>query len=545
MFRKVLIANRGEIAVRVIRAVHDLGAEAIAVYSEADRGSLHVRLADYAYPIGPSPAAQSYLNAGAILDVARRSGAEAVHPGYGFLSEQAPFASACAAAGMAFVGPSPEALALMGDKVAARRLAAAAGVPTVPGTPEAVDEHGARTAAAEIGFPLLIKAAAGGGGKGMRAVSSPAELAAALAQAHSEAAAAFGDGSVYLEKLVERPRHVEVQLFGDGTGRVEHLGERECSLQRRYQKVVEEAPAPNLPDDLRRRLWSAAVAAASAARYAGAGTIEFLVAPDADRFYFLEMNARLQVEHPVTEMVTGVDLVEAQLLLAAGAPLDEALGGGSHPLAHSPTGRGGTPARTGQKPNDPHAPAAVDTDSSPSPSHQSSLQLSRHAVEARIYAEDPANSWFPSIGTIDLLREPAGPGIRVDSACEPGAEVSVYYDPLLAKLIAYGRSRDEAIARLRRALDEYVLTGVRIHHWLVRDEAFLRADLSTAFIADRWHPAASGSEAASGTVEAAALALAHDQAQRLRAAAVRPQAGSTADVASSWRVAARRAGLRS
>ncbi len=530
MFRKVLVANRGEIAVRIIRAVHELGAEAVAIYSEVDRKALHVRLADYAYPVGPAPAGQSYLNIPAILEVARRSGAEAVHPGYGFLSESPAFAQACVAAGLAFVGPTPDAMALMGDKVAARRLAAAAGVPTLSGTPDpVVDDAAAAREADEIGYPLLIKAAAGGGGKGMRAVRTPEELAPALAQARSEAAASFGDGSVYLEKLVERPRHIEVQLFGDGAGRVVHLGERECSIQRRYQKVVEECPAPNLPDAVRERLWQAAVAVTSAVRYRSAGTIEFLYDPASQEFYFLEMNARLQVEHPVTEAVTGVDLVQAQLRLASGASIEEALAGFS-PQPCDPQGGVRTP---------PHAAVG------------GSLQGSGlHAIEARIYAEDPDQSWFPSTGTLAIVREPGGPGIRVDSACEPGMEVTVYYDPLLAKLIAWGRSRAEAIARLRRALDEYVLAGVRtnlpFHRWLVRDEAFLAAELSTAFIAERWPSTGAEVErpGAGDVVRAAALVAGLDFVARSRAGVARPALGRTAPDGSIWRYVARRESLR-
>ncbi len=547
MFRKVLVANRGEIAVRVIRALHDLGVEAVAIYSEADRAALHVRLADEAYCVGPAPAAQSYLNTPAILEAARRSGAEAIHPGYGFLSESAAFAQACIEAGLVFVGPAPATLALMGDKVAARRLAAQVGVPTVPGTFEPVSEEQEALAAAEqIGFPLVIKAAAGGGGKGMRTVRARDELLPLLEQARREAQASFGDGRIYLERLVEHPRHIEVQLFGDGRGRVVHLGERECSIQRRYQKIVEEAPAPNLPDGVRHRLWDAAVTAATAAGYASAGTIEFLYEPSTGRFYFLEMNARLQVEHPVTELVSGVDLVQAQLLLAAGATLEEALGGAFQPPSDE-RGRTSRPltgqeppslpameARTGQEPSPPAMEARPGAGSGDS---------RLHAVEARICAEDPQESWFPATGRIELLREPSGPGIRIDSACEPGLVVDVYYDPLLAKLIAWGRSREEAVARLRRALDEYVLTGVRtnlpFHRWLVRDPAFLAGELSTAFVAERWHPRPA--EAAGDAARAAALAAAELQEQWRRAAALQPAAH--AGDGSLWRRAGRLAAL--
>ena len=499
MLRRVLVANRGEIAVRVIRACHELGMEAVAIYSEADRDALHVRLADYAYAVGPAPAAESYLRQDRVLDAAGRSGADGLHPGYGFLSENAGFARKCLDAGVAFVGPSPEALALMGDKVAARRLAVETGAPIAPGTAEPVGDEGAIQAAHEIGFPLLIKAAAGGGGKGMRAVRLEGELRAALAQARSEAASSFGEGSVYLEKLIERPRHIEVQVFGDGQGKVVHLGERECSLQRRYQKVVEESPAPGLPEEIRTRLCETAVRAAAKARYGGAGTIEFLYEPESGKFYFLEVNARLQVEHPVTELVTGVDLVKAQLRLAGGVGLEEALG-----------------ERT---------------------------QAGGHAIEVRISAEDPHAGWIPSTGRIGLLREPGGPGVRVDSACEPGLEVSPYYDPLLAKLIAYGRSREEAVDRLRRALDEYVLTGVRttlpFHRWVARDEAFGEGQLSTAFIGERWKP-----DEMTGPDEERGIAMAAVEEERRRGRRVGATGTENETTYSPWRAAARTEGLR-
>ena len=492
MFTRVLIANRGEIAVRVIRGCRELGLETVAVFSEADRDALHVRLSDFAYPVGPAPASESYLRIDAILEAARRGGAQAVHPGYGFLSENAAFATACGDAGLTFIGPRPETLALMGVKVAARRLAAEAGVPTVPGTAEPVtDDAAALAAAREIGFPLLIKAASGGGGKGMRSVASEGELLAALAQARREATSSFGEGSVYLERLIERPRHIEVQIFGDGDGHVVHLGERECSIQRRYQKVVEESPAPRLPDRVRQQLLEAAVSAGTRAGYRGAGTIEFLYEPSTERFYFIEVNARLQVEHPVTELVTGVDLVGAQLRLAQGVPLEEALG----------------PRST-----------------------------SGHAIELRVSAEDPDAGWLPSTGRIELLREPAGPGVRVDSACETGTEVTPYYDPLLAKLIAWGRTRDEALDRLRRALDEYLLTGVwttlPFHRWLVRDEAFRAGSLSTAFIAERWRPEErpAPDEGAQTAVRLAAA----DRGDRRR-----PRSAPDGHARTPWRAAAR------
>ncbi len=421
-FDKILIANRGEIAVRIIRACRELGIVAVVVYSEADRAALHVRLADQAYLLGPAAPAESYLHAERILDVARRSGAQAIHPGYGFLSERAHFARVCYAAGVTFIGPPPEAIDHMGSKIAAKRLAEQAGVPTAPGY-MGDDQRPARLReeAQRVGFPLLIKASAGGGGKGMRAVHGLADLDDALAGAQREARAAFGDDAVFLERLIERPRHVEIQVLADAHGGCVHLFERECSIQRRHQKIVEESPCRAISPELRAEMGAAAVRLALAAGYRNAGTIEFLI-DEEGRFFFLEMNTRLQVEHPVTELVAGVDLVQLQIAIAAGAPL---------------------------------------------PFAQADLTQRGHAIEARVYAEDPA-TFLPSIGRVALFAPAAGPGIRNDAGLESGDEITVYYDPLLAKLIVSAPDRPSAIARLRYALDDYTVLGVTTNLPLLR-----------------------------------------------------------------------------
>ncbi|MCI0356789.1 MAG: acetyl-CoA carboxylase biotin carboxylase subunit [Acidobacteria bacterium] len=441
MFRKVLIANRGEIAVRIVCACREMGLRSVAVYSDVDRAALHVRWADEAFAIGPAAAAESYLNTAKLLEAARRSGAEAIHPGYGFLSEDAAFARACADAGVKFIGPSPAAMEAMGSKTSARRSMQAAGVPVVPGTMRGLNSGAeADRAAREIGYPVLLKAAAGGGGKGMRAVASPSELAAALEAARSEALRAFGNDEVYLEKLLVNPRHIEVQVLGDEHGNLVHLGERECSLQRRHQKVLEESPSPLVDPALRDRIGEAAVRVARAAGYSSAGTVEFLL--DSDRnFYFLEMNTRLQVEHPVTEMVTGLDLVEWQIRIAAGQRL------------------GFT---------------------------QEQVEMRGHAIECRIYAEDPDNNFFPSPGRITRLRTPSGPGIREDGGVYEGWTVPLDYDPLLTKLIAHAPSRAQAIARLARALDEYqvggIKTNVSLFQRILRHPDFAAGRLDTGFL---------------------------------------------------------------
>jgi acetyl-CoA carboxylase biotin carboxylase subunit len=416
-FPKVLVANRGEIAVRVIRALRELRIVPVAVYSDVDRTSLAVRLADEVEHIGPSPSAESYLNIGRILDAARRSGAQAIHPGYGFLSENGEFAEACEAAGIVFIGPSAASIRVMGSKTEARKMALAAGVPVVPGTDAPVDTvDAARSASREIGYPVMLKAAAGGGGKGMRRVNTPTEMEGAFRDASSEAERSFGDGAVYLEKFVENPRHIEIQVLGDRHGNLIHLGERECSLQRRHQKVVEECPSPLVAarPELRQAMGEAAIRAARAAGYWNAGTVEFL-ADQSGRFYFLEMNTRLQVEHPVTEMVTGIDLVHWQIRIAAGERLTI---------------------------------------------RQQDVNWSGAAMECRICAEDPDRQFFPSPGRIRAMAEPAGPGVRVDSGVYAGWSVPVEYDPLLAKLIVWAPTRELALERARRALEEYSIQGI-------------------------------------------------------------------------------------
>jgi acetyl-CoA carboxylase biotin carboxylase subunit len=437
---RVLIANRGEIACRIVRACHEEGLEAIAVFSEADRHSPHVHAADRAVLIGPAPARESYLHVERLLDAARRTGADAIHPGYGFLAERAHFADAVEAAGLVFVGPPPAAIRAMGEKTEARRRMEAAGVPVVPGTTSPVDSAEAGLAIARrIGYPIFVKAVAGGGGKGMRQVRSPEELAPAFRAAVSEAEAAFGDGSVYIETLIERPRHVEIQIMGDSHGRVVHVGERECSVQRRHQKLIEEAPSPGVNAELRARMGEAAVRAAAAVGYRSAGTVEFLLDP-AGNFYFLEMNTRIQVEHPVTEMIYGVDLVREQLRIAAGQA---------------------TRIRAGLAPRG-------------------------HAIECRITSEDPHGDFLPATGRIAFLRIPSGPGVRWDGGVEVGNEVGVFYDPLLAKLIVWGESRAVAIRRMRRALDELLILGVPtsqgFHRRVMDDPAFARGDYDIDYL---------------------------------------------------------------
>jgi acetyl-CoA carboxylase biotin carboxylase subunit len=444
--RRVLVANRGEIAVRVMRTLRELDIESVAVFSDVDRRAAHVLMADRAVAIGPAPAAQSYLDIERILDACRASGADAVHPGYGFLSENARFADACASAGVAFIGPPASAMRLMGSKTQARAAVTAAGLPVVPGDsgPDGAgfpDAERAARAAQAIGFPVLIKASAGGGGKGMRLVPDPAGFASAFESARREAQAAFGDGTVYLERAVVRPRHVEIQVFADGRGNAIHLGERDCSIQRRHQKVIEEAPSPAVSAALRERMGQAAVRAALACDYVGAGTVEFLLASDG-AFYFLEMNTRLQVEHPVTEMIHGVDLVAWQIAVARGEPL-------------------------------PFTQAEIDA------------RRRGAAVECRVYAEDPER-FLPSPGTISHLRVPGGPFVRDDSGVYEGWTVPVHYDPLLSKLITWGDDRAQALQRMRRALDEYVVRGIRtnlaFHRRMLRHERFLAGEYDTGFI---------------------------------------------------------------
>jgi acetyl-CoA carboxylase biotin carboxylase subunit len=442
--RRVLVANRGEIAIRIVRACREAGIEAVAVYSEADADAPHVQAADDAVLVGPAAAAESYLRIPALIAAAQQTGCDGVHPGYGFLSERPAFARACEEAGLVFIGPTASTIERMGSKVGAREIMTAAGVPVVPGmTPDDQSNAGLLAAVEAVGYPALVKASAGGGGKGMRTLRDHQGAAEAIDGARREAEAAFGDGTLYVERLIERPRHIEIQVFGDSAGNVVHLFERECSVQRRHQKVIEESPSPVLTPSLRERMGDAAVAAARAVSYRNAGTVEFLFEGDGEaaRFYFLEMNTRLQVEHPVTEAVTGVDLVRAQLEVAAGAPL---------------------------------------------PWSQHALTQRGHAIECRIYAEDPSAGFIPQAGRLLLYREPAGPGIRIDSGVVEGGEVPVTYDPMLAKLIVHAESRPAAIDRARAALKRYAVLGIRTNiPFLVRvleHPAFAAGDVSTAFI---------------------------------------------------------------
>jgi acetyl-CoA carboxylase, biotin carboxylase subunit len=467
MFKKILIANRGEIAVRVIRACHEMGIATVAIYSHVDRAALHVRKADEAYPIGAAAAAESYLNIPKILDVVAQSGADAVHPGYGFLSENAKFAKACVEAGVKFIGPTAAAMNAMGSKTQARQAMERAGIPIVPGTSRGLESfEQAEQIAERIGYPVMLKAAAGGGGKGMRLVHATGDLKSALEGARSEAERSFGDGEVYIEKAIVNPRHIEMQIFADEHGNTVYLGERECSLQRRHQKVLEEAPSPIVDVDMRRRMGEVAVRVARAAGYSNAGTVEFLVDRQKN-FYFLEMNTRLQVEHPVTEIVTGLDLVQLQIRIAAGERL---------------------------------------------PFKQEDVKIHGHAIECRIYAEDPDNNYFPSPGKITLLLEPSGPGIRVDSGMYENWNVPMDYDPLLAKLIGYGADREQAINRLTRALDEYFVGGIKanisLFRRILRDPEFRDGKLDTGFL-DRMlkqNARASDSPKDASTAEAAAIA---------------------------------------
>jgi acetyl-CoA carboxylase biotin carboxylase subunit len=440
MISKILIANRGEIAVRIVRACQDLGLKSVAVYSDADREARHVRFADEAYRIGPPPSQDSYLAAETIIDTAKRCGADAIHPGYGFLAESAEFAEACSAAGITFVGPPPAAIRLLGDKVAARRLAIECGLPVVPGTVEPVAPQEAEAKAAEIGFPLLLKAAAGGGGKGIRVVGDASEVLNAIDTASREARNAFGDERLYIERYLSPVRHIEVQVIADRHGNVVALGERECSVQRRHQKLIEEAPSAALEDYQRGYIFALSVRLAKAAGYENVGTVEFLL-DNRGEFYFIEMNTRLQVEHPVTEMITGVDLVADQIRTAAGEPL---------------------------------------------PYGQRDVNPRGWAIECRIAAEDPFNNFLPSVGRTGFSREPAGPGIRVESGLYPGVDVSVYYDPLLAKVTAWGRDRDEAIRRMRRALREFELAGLQTNvpflQFVLHHPRFVAGGVDTSFV---------------------------------------------------------------
>jgi acetyl-CoA carboxylase, biotin carboxylase subunit len=440
MFKKILIANRGEIAVRIVRACRELGITSVAVYSDVDRASLHVRLADEAFAIGPAASRESYLRIDKLLDVAKRAGCDALHPGYGFLAENAQLPRACAEAKLTFIGPTVEAMEQMGSKTAARHLAKQAKVPTVPGTLDPIGTlEEAKSIARDTGYPVLLKAIAGGGGKGMRRVMNESEMAAAWRDASSEATNAFGDGRLYLEKYLAQARHIEIQVIADHHGNVVYLGERECSIQRRHQKVIEEAPSPVVDPAMRRGMGEAAVRLARAGKYTNAGTLEFMV-DEQKNFYFLEMNTRLQVEHPVTEMVTGLDLVKLQIRVAAGEKL---------------------------------------------PFAQDNITIRGHAIECRVYAEDPDNNFFPSPGKILARRIPAGPGIRLDDGVYPGWVVPNDYDPLLGKLISWGGDRGEAIARMKRALDEYYVSGIKTNIGLFR-RIMNEPDFVSAKLHTRW-----------------------------------------------------------
>ena len=446
MFKKVLVANRGEIAVRILRACRERGLETVAVYSEADRQALHVRYADEAYLLGPAPSRESYLRADKIIDIAKKCGVDAIHPGYGFLAERDDFAKACEDNGITFIGPKPSAIAAMGDKGVARATVIKAGVPVVPGTEDVgnMTDEQLLAQAPKVGFPLLIKATAGGGGKGMREVGNIDEMPNLIQSARREAESAFGDGNVYLEKLVEGARHIEIQILADTHGNVIYLGERECSLQRRHQKLLEEAPSSFVDEELRRKMGEVAVKAAKAVDYVNAGTIEFLVDKDKN-YFFLEMNTRLQVEHPVTEIVTGVDIVAEQIRIARGRQLSYT---------------------------------------------QEDIHIKGHAIECRINAEDPYNDFLPSTGRITHSLLPTGPGIRVDTGVYPGFEITPYYDPMIAKLIVWGETRAQAILRMRRALEEYRIVGVRtnipFHQTMMDSHRFMGGQYDTRFVEERF-----------------------------------------------------------
>ena len=494
-FEKLLIANRGEIAVRIIRACHEMGVRTVAVYSEADRDALHVRFAHEAYPIGPPPSSESYLRIDKILDVAKKSGAQAIHPGYGFLSENDDFSRACRDAGVVFVGPPPEAMEAMGDKVRARQLMEKAGVAVVPGSPPLKDAAQAAAVAEKIGYPVLLKASAGGGGKGMRVVRGSAELPSLLAQAQGEARSSFGDETVFLEKYVDRPRHIEVQVLADMHGNCIHLGERECSIQRRHQKLIEEAPSPVIDAGVRGMIGAMAVKAAKACGYVSAGTVEMLRGADGS-FYFMEMNTRLQVEHPVTEMVYGIDLVKAMIGIAAGRTL---------------------------------------------PWTQDQIVARGHAIECRIIAEDPSRNFMPAPGTIRALRAPSGPGVRYDGGVYGGFTVPVHYDPLLAKLIAWGGDRREAAARMTRALDELRVDGVKtsiaFHRRVMTHPAFLAGDLHTGFLQEHPELISTGTDPWLSEVAVLAAAVAHFR--RLEQSSQRAPQGSAGARRSDWKRGAR------
>lgn len=501
MFKRVLIANRGEIAVRVIRACRDLGITTIAVYSDADRTALHVQQADHAVYIGPAPSSESYLVAEKIIEAAKTCDADAIHPGYGFLSERAHFSAACKDSGITFIGPEPDAIQKMGDKVTARGIMQKAKVPVVPGTNVLGNEQEVIAAAAGLGFPVMFKASAGGGGKGMRLVEREEDVVSALRGVRSEAKSSFGDDRMYLEKFVDKPRHVEVQVLGDTQGNIVHLYERECSLQRRHQKVIEESPSTAITASIREQMGQVAVEAAKAVNYVGAGTVEFLV--DAHQnFYFLEMNTRIQVEHAITELVTGVDLVKAQIEIAAGKPL---------------------------------------------PYKQDEIQQRGWAIECRIYAEDPARDFFPSPGTIRTLRVPGGYGVRDDTGVYEGWEVPIHYDPMISKLCSYGRTRDEAISRMLRALKEYtvegIITNIPFHEWALTHPRFVAGDIDTGFIAAEYRGLENSTSPAEENIILAAAGLAAFSRDKNAGGPV-SNSGTVTSTVSAWRATSWRNGSR-
>jgi len=496
LFRKILIANRGEIAVRVERACQEMGIRTVAVYSEVDRHALHVRCADEAYLIGPPPASESYLVIDKIIDAAKKSGAEAIHPGYGFLAENPVFAERCEKEGIKLIGPSAHAMRTMGSKTIARKTVQAAGVPVVPGTVEPIATEGeVLRVSRTIGFPVMLKATAGGGGKGMRLVRGEEDLRSSLRMAKSEAKSAFSNDSIYIEKYIENPRHVEIQILGDRHGNYVHLGERECSIQRRHQKVIEESPSVVITPEVRAAMGKVAIDAGRAANYEGVGTVEFLVDKDIN-FYFLEMNTRLQVEHPVTEMVTGVDIVKEQIRIAAGEKLSL---------------------------------------------RQEDVKQTGHAIECRVYAEDPDRNFMPCPGLITSLRTPGGPGVRDDSGVFEGFEIPIYYDPIISKLVAWGKDRGEAVARMKRALREYVVTGVKttipFHIRVMNNQHFLEGDFDTNFIDKVF--CQEESERALPHFEVAVIAAAIQLFldERKRAIAGRP--AGTGEPASMWKYSSR------
>jgi acetyl-CoA carboxylase biotin carboxylase subunit len=502
MFGKILIANRGEIAVRIIRACREMGIKSVAIYSEIDRKALHVRLADEAYFVGPSPATQSYLNMEKIIQTIKESKAEAVHPGYGFFAENYEFVKRLESEGIVFIGPPASAVKLLGDKVMARKTMRGAGVPIVPGTEvEIGSEDQGTSIAEEVGFPILIKAVGGGGGKGMRIVREKKELKSALRAASSEAKSAFADPRIYIEKYLERPRHVEIQILADKHDNVIHLGERECSIQRRHQKVIEESPSPVVDEKMRKAMGEAAVKAAKAAGYVNAGTMEFLV--DADRnFYFLESNTRLQVEHPVTELVTGTDLAKEQIKIAWGEILSL---------------------------------------------RQEDIRWRGSAIECRIYAEDPENNFLPSIGVVHSYREPSGPGVRVDSGLYEGSEISLYYDPLISKLLVWGKDRDEAIQRMKRALSEYNILGVATtipFHLKVMDHPkFQKGEIHTHFIEEEFgkEKYTAGEDKDEHFKAAAVFSALLDYQERKK---TKPLLAKTKSKESNWKIEGRKMGMR-